>query len=152
MYYLVLGLVIFIAFVLIKRWLVETEPRVLWKQLRFSGLLIGIALIVFLLVTGRFAWIWAGVLWMMPWLSRLNSLRNAFRLFQKKKTKDQGNNRSSLMTKKRAAEILNIAIDASEEEIRRAHKEMMKRNHPDHGGSDYLAQMLNQARDTLLED
>ena len=55
------------------------------------------------------------------------------------------------MNRTQAAEILGIAEDAHESEIRAAHKELMKRNHPDHGGSAYLAQMLNQARDIMLK-
>lgn len=59
--------------------------------------------------------------------------------------------RSSSVSRKRAAEILGVAIDASKEEILAAHRRLMKAAHPDQGGSDYLAQQINGAKDVLLK-
>ncbi len=56
----------------------------------------------------------------------------------------------SPMTFKEAAEILGVAPDASDEEIKAAHRDLMARNHPDKGGSPWFARQLNEARDVLL--
>ncbi len=58
---------------------------------------------------------------------------------------------SSAMTREEACQVLGVSNSASEEEIRDAYKRLMMKNHPDGGGTDYLAQKINQARDTLLK-
>ncbi|MXX17302.1 MAG: DnaJ domain-containing protein, partial [Gammaproteobacteria bacterium] len=56
------------------------------------------------------------------------------------------------MTKEEALEILGLEPGATREEIIDAHRKLMSRVHPDKGGSDYLAQSINQARKILLDD
>jgi hypothetical protein len=46
--------------------------------------------------------------------------------------------------------VLGLAPGADAEAIKEAHRRLMKKVHPDHGGSDYLATEINRARDVLL--
>jgi curved DNA-binding protein CbpA len=54
------------------------------------------------------------------------------------------------MSREQALDILGLPADASDEDVRRAHRELMLRLHPDRGGSTWLAAQINEAKDVLL--
>ncbi len=54
------------------------------------------------------------------------------------------------MSHEEAYQILGLEAGASAEDIVSAHRTLMKRLHPDLGGSNYLAARVNEAKDTLL--
>jgi hypothetical protein len=55
------------------------------------------------------------------------------------------------MSRREALEVLGLAEGANAADIIRAHRTLMKKFHPDHGGSTTLAARVNQAKDVLMQ-
>lgn len=60
-------------------------------------------------------------------------------------------NHSGPMTEKKAFEILGLKEDASKKEIQAAYIELIKKHHPDNGGSKDMSALLNEAYDVLMD-
>lgn len=57
---------------------------------------------------------------------------------------------ASPMSREEAFAVLGLKSGASVDDVKTAHKRLMKEFHPDKGGSDYLAAKINAAKDVLL--
>ncbi len=54
------------------------------------------------------------------------------------------------MSRDEALRVLGLGPDADDDAVRAAHRRLQARLHPDAGGTDHLAAMVNEARDVLL--
>jgi DnaJ-domain-containing protein 1 len=55
-----------------------------------------------------------------------------------------------VMTREQAYAILDLEPGASNEQVKEAHRRLMMKIHPDHGGSTFLAAQTNRAKELLL--
>jgi len=54
------------------------------------------------------------------------------------------------MSRGEAVKILNVSSNASKQEMREAHRKLMLTNHPDNGGSTFVATKVNEAKEVLI--
>lgn len=66
------------------------------------------------------------------------------------RTTGSGPTGSEAMTRDDAYAILGLRAGADDKAVKDAHRRLMAAMHPDRGGSDYLAALINRARDLLL--
>lgn len=99
---------------------------------------------------GRRIWSLRGMLSMFPQIRKILGLGAAASAGTASAHQQAQASRDEPMTLKRASEILGIQEDATAQEIRAAHRKLMGKMHPDKDGTDYLAALVNEARDFLL--
>ena len=81
-----------------------------------------------------------------PWIKRAeNTMKN----LTSANYKYYNGGFESKMTKREAALILGVSPSSTQKRFRSAHRRIMLLNHPDKGGSPYLAAKINQAKDFL---
>ncbi len=112
-----------------------------------------VAAVVAMALTGRLHWIGGLLALSVPFLRQLGLWFMQRKLNQMDQSPPTGEaTPPAQIDRQQALQILNLPEQPKREEIIQAHRKMMQKNHPDQGGSDYLAAMLNQAKDLLLKD
>jgi len=156
MLYIAAGLVLFGLIYYIRRYF-SRNPEIAKKTYKLFILLISIIGVLFLLRAGLpiLATILGGIVALYPKIGKLTQLiylyNSAGNIFKKKHTQNSCNKNTSNMSVKEACEILGVEKNATKQEIETAYKKNMVNNHPDKGGSKYLASQVNQARDVLMK-
>ena len=141
-----------------KRW--EKIPEADKKSFAKQSLLLGSAIVVLgLVVTGRAHWLMGVLAALLALVGRVAQFAQYIPLFNKIFGKNdapfssagQATVNKQSMTPQQAAEILGIDAEASDADIRLAHKKLIQKMHPDRGGSNALAKQINLAKDCLLK-
>jgi hypothetical protein len=142
------GALALIGLLFLARLAMTGDPDRLMKIARYAAIGVLAALAIFLGMTERWvpAVFLAGVAW---------SLMTGIRLWPAGRpdheTPQPPRERpTSTMSRAEALKVLGLGEGASEADIRAAHRKLIVSNHPDKGGSDYLASKINEAKDVLL--
>lgn len=143
---LLLGLFALIACIFLFRLFVGTDPGKLARAARYAGIALLLLLILFFAATER--WAPAVFLASIAW-----GLFTEGRLLPQSWSRTEiprESRRESAMSRDEALKVLGLGPGAREDDIREAHRRLIVQNHPDKGGSDYLASKINEAKDVLL--
>jgi hypothetical protein len=81
---------------------------------------------------------------------RISGWRDRQDEFGARADRSQAGPKEGRMSRDEARAVLDVGPDASDEDIRQAHRRLMMKLHPDQGGSTYLAARINEAKEVLL--
>ena len=145
-FYLVAAIVMLTIFIYIVTELIHLPKKKFKKYLKFFFLIIIICVVLFLMrfFPAVITSIPAIFLILYRWGNFINFIAKVFLRNRSQYSKKE------TMTKKEALEILGLEEGASREDIIKNHQKLIKKNHPDIGGSDWITKKLNKARDILL--
>jgi len=161
---ILLLLIIIIVFIILRAAL-PFLTALITRYLKTLGFILLILALLYLLATGRLNWLLAAisitVLYLLrllpvllvhfPHLQRLWQLLTTNRQSKNEQQGDTYQQSSGKMSTAEAYQILGLQVGAPREDIIAAHRRLIQKNHPDQGGSDYLASKINLAKQTLLK-
>jgi DnaJ family protein C protein 19 len=157
---LLFGLLVLFIGVSALRWFGRADPKDVRKAINWGVLSLILLVIVGLMVTGRMGAAMAGLVVLAGWIGRILSVVQMGRQFRDMfggRSANAGEgagpppNSGGAMSVAEAARILGVAPNAGEDDVKAAYRRLMSQLHPDHGGSDYLAAKVNQAKDVMLK-
>tara|TARA_B100001989_G_C24478101_1_gene432920 strand:+ start:56 stop:502 length:447 start_codon:yes stop_codon:yes gene_type:complete len=145
-FYLIGAIVIFTIITYIVTEIIHLPKKKFKKYLKFFFLIIIICIVLSLMrfFPAVITSIPAIILILFRWGNFINFIAKVFLRSRSQHFKKE------TMTKKEALEILGLDEGASKEDIIKSHQKLIKKNHPDIGGSDWITKKLNKARDILL--
>tara|TARA_B100000035_G_scaffold190603_1_gene162731 strand:- start:4586 stop:5032 length:447 start_codon:yes stop_codon:yes gene_type:complete len=145
-FYLIAAIVILTILIYIVTEVIHLPKKKFKKYIKFFFLAVIICMVLFLMrfFPAVITSIPAIFLILFRWGNFINFIAKVFL-----RNKGQHFKKES-MTKKEALEILGLDENATKEDIIKSHQKLIKKNHPDIGGSDWVTKKLNKARDILL--
>jgi DnaJ-domain-containing protein 1 len=130
----------------------RASPQALASGIRAAIILAAIVGGIALIATGRFGFIFlplgalAAVFLQDRWRKRAGGTGGTSGTGER----ERDHPRPGHMTRAEAFKVLGLNDGAGEDEILAAYRRLIMQNHPDKGGSTYLAAKINQAKDVLL--
>jgi hypothetical protein len=147
---IVLALVALIVVIAFLRLGAGRDPGFLMRLARPAGIAVLVVLTLFFALTER--WIPAVFLAGIGWSLYTRGRAVPEGWFPRDEREPPPRDTGTRMPAAEALKILGLPPGADADAVRAAHKRLILQNHPDRGGSDYLAAKINEAKDVLLGD
>ena len=140
------GLIFLIFLILLTKYIISVEGKKIQRNINYLISIVAFIAGIILLFRGAYH-ISGPLLLTSLWILRAKRIYDLFF-----KNRNNFNNNAKVTNKDEAYKILGLDFDATKDDIISAHKELIRKNHPDKGGSDYLSSKINEARDILLKN
>tara|TARA_B100000575_G_scaffold57403_1_gene43239 strand:- start:229 stop:705 length:477 start_codon:yes stop_codon:yes gene_type:complete len=146
-----LGIIFLVSIIFFVDWLSAKNKKELNKKINLVIIFLSIVIGIILLIGGLYLYsplFFSIAAWFLRKKIIFDVLLNIFR----KKQKSNQNDYNQKMSLNESYKLLGIDENASKEVIIKSHKELIRKLHPDKGGSSYLSAKVNEARDIILAD
>ena len=146
-----LGIIFLVSILFFVDWLSAKNKKELNKKINLIIIFLSIFIGIILLIGGLYLYsplFFSIAAWFLRKKIIFDVLLNIFR----KKQKSNQNDYNQKMSLNESYKLLGIDENASKEVIIKSHKELIRKLHPDKGGSSYLSAKVNEARDIILAD
>ena len=140
------GLIFLIFLILLTKYIISVEGKKIQRNINYLISIAAFIAGIVLLFRGIYH-ISGPLLLTSLWILRAKRIYDLFF-----KNRNNFNNNAKVTSKDEAYKILGLDFDATKDYIISAHKELIRKNHPDKGGADYLSSKVNEARDILLKN
>ena len=140
------GLIFLIFLILLTKYIISVEGKKIQRNINYLISIAAFIAGIVLLFRGIYH-ISGPLLLTSLWILRAKRIYDLFF-----KNRNNFNNNAKVTSEDEAYKILGLDFDATKDDIISAHKELIRKNHPDKGGSDYLSSKVNEARDILLKN
>ena len=146
-----LGIIFLILVIFFLDWLSVNNKKQLNKKVNFIIIFISLLIGIILLIGGLYLYsplFFSIAAWFLRKKIIFDMLLNIFR----RKQKIDKNDYNQKMSLRESYELLGVDENAPLEVIIKSHKELIRKLHPDKGGTSYLSARVNEARDIILAD
>ena len=146
-----LGIIFLVSIIFFVDWLSAKNKKELNKKINLIIIFLSILIGIILLIGGLYLYsplFFSIAAWFLRKKIIFDVLLNIFR----KKQKSNQNDYNQKMSLNESYKLLGIDENASKEVIIKSRKELIRKLHPDKGGSSYLSAKVNEARDIILAD